>query len=80
MCRSSTEVDSLQSTLGDFTLNFYFVNTIINPAETKYLDYYLEDRNYFTFTTQYGVSSNIFFRNYELTTDTSFFPWSENKV
>ena len=43
------------------TVNTYFLNTVINPGDTEYLNYFLEDSNYFTFSTETGVTSNIFF-------------------
>lgn len=52
---------------------------MINADENTYLKYYLEDRNYFVFDTVTGVSANLFFGDYKVTTDHSLFPWAENQ-
>lgn len=57
-----------------FTFNYYYVNTILNPQNSDYLGYYLEDRNYFTFTPTLGVTANIFISSFEIDTDQSLLP------
>lgn len=37
------------------TTNLYFTNTVINSGSEKYLDYYLEDKNYFRANANLGV-------------------------
>ena len=58
-------------------MNFYYVNPIINGGEIKYLKYYVEDSNYFTFSASTGVTANIYFSEYTITTDHSIFPWKD---
>lgn len=60
-CRNSSEVASLLSSLGQFTFNFYYINPVINAVEKEFIRYYLEDRNYFSFDTDNGISTNLFF-------------------
>lgn len=78
-CRNSSEISSYLKANGEFTLNFYFINSVINADENTYLKYYLEDRNYFVFDTVTGVSANLFLGDYKVTTDHSLFPWAENQ-
>jgi hypothetical protein len=49
-------MQSILAQSGSFTLAVLFVNTIVNPNDQEYLQTFLEDRNYFTFTPTYGVS------------------------
>lgn len=59
------------------SLNYYFINTIINPDDTEYLKTYLEDRHFFTFTFDYGTKVNLFISSYKINTDESLWPISE---
>jgi hypothetical protein len=45
-------------------LDFYFINPLINPSNANYLDYYLEDKNYVSFTTTLGAETNAFISEY----------------
>lgn len=51
------------------------MNPVINPGDTDYLKYYLEDSNYFSFNTITGVNANLFFSEFNIETDHSIFPW-----
>jgi hypothetical protein len=57
-----------------FKLSVYFANPVIDASEKQYLDYVLEDTNYFEFTDILGVSAHIFFSEYEVNTDNSVYP------
>jgi hypothetical protein len=70
-------VTNFLNSWGQFTFNFYYVNTVINAGEKTYISYYLEDRNYFSFDTYTGVSANLFFDQYNINTDITILPWSE---
>lgn len=65
-CASSTEVTSFLTNNQGAIFNFYFTNTLINSGSEKYLDYYLEDRNYFSFDTVTGSNANLFFSEYNI--------------
>ena len=60
-CATTQEIDDYMTQNEGGTVYTYFLNTFINPGDTKYLNYFLEDSNYFTFNTETGVTSNIFF-------------------
>ncbi len=70
---------SLLNSLGQFTFNFYYINPVINAGQKEFLRYYLEDKNYFSFDTFTGVSANLFFGEYSITTDSSILPWMEEQ-
>lgn len=42
----------------------YFVNPLINPDSDQYLSYYLEDKNYITFSDTVGEESRLFIEDY----------------
>jgi hypothetical protein len=44
------------------------------------MDYVLEDTNFFEFTDLVGVTSHIFFSEYEVNTDRSVYPEPFNDV
>ncbi len=59
----------------NFVIDFYFMNALINPSQTNYIDYYLEDRNYYPFSKKTSVTSNIFITQNDITTDNSISPF-----
>lgn len=73
-CATPAEIDTFISANGAVTFNYYFLNTIINADDSKYLDNYLEDRNYFQFTRTMGMSANIFISSFNIQTDESLWP------
>jgi len=42
------------------------MNTIINADNQEYLGRYLEDRNYFQFTKDMGITANLFISSYDI--------------
>lgn len=50
-CVPNTTIAYLQSLVGQFIFTFYYANPLLNPGDKSYLSYYLEDKNYVTFTT-----------------------------
>lgn len=68
-CASSTFIDNFIKSSGSVTLNYYFINTVLNPQDSQYLSYYLEDRNYFTFTRTLGMTANVFISTFTVDTD-----------
>jgi hypothetical protein len=73
-CASPSFINNFITANSGVTLNYYFVNTVINPQKTDYLSYYLEDRNYFTFTQTLGMTANIFISTFTIDTDLSLWP------
>ena len=53
-------INARQAALGPFILGFFFVNPLINAGDSNYLDYYIEDKNFFTFTTRLGAFCNLY--------------------
>jgi len=45
---------------GRMTFGFVYINPLINAGSKDYLSYFLEDRNYLTFTKKLGAYSNAF--------------------
>ena len=76
-CATTQEIDDYMTQNEGGTVNTYFLNTVINPGDTEYLNYFLEDSNYFTFSTETGVTSNIFFDQYDIETDNSLLPTTD---
>jgi hypothetical protein len=61
-------------------LNFYYINPLLNPGDKSYINYYLEDSNYFSFNTNIGVSANLFYSEYSIETDNSILPWEDKST
>jgi hypothetical protein len=69
-CASDADVASLQDSLGYFGFAVILVNTQLNPTlSSNYKQYYLEDRNFFPFTTTLAVRGNAELEQYRITTD-----------
>jgi hypothetical protein len=64
--------------MGQFALSFVYANPIINPGNSDYLSYYLEDRNYIRFTPKLGTQSTGFVQDYSIVTDVSLMPYTQN--
>jgi hypothetical protein len=60
-CIDATTVDSFINSNQGATLNLYYINPILNSGNSQYIDYYLEDSNYFSFNTNIGVSANLYY-------------------
>ena len=54
ICADDTAVDNFFTSDGTVYVNLVFANPLINPGNIDYLDYYLEDRNFFTFSQTQG--------------------------
>jgi hypothetical protein len=76
-CATTKEVDLFIESNQGVTANIYFINPLINSGSKEYLDYYLEDGNYFTFDKTRGVSADLYFSEYTVTTDHSILPWTD---
>jgi hypothetical protein len=74
ICADDSVVANFISVNQGATLNFYFINPILNPGSKEFINYYLEDRNYFLFNTATGVTANIYYSEYSVTTDNSILP------
>lgn len=69
-CASDQQVEALQNSLGYFGFAVVLINTQLNPTlSNNYLQYYLEDRNYFPFTTTLAVRGNAEIEEYQINTD-----------
>jgi hypothetical protein len=66
----------LIQSIGAFTLIVPTVNTIINADNQDYKQTFIEDRNYFTFTTTYGMRVSAEIEQIEIDTDISIMPYT----
>lgn len=78
-CVNSSVITSYLNSQESFSFNFYFVNKIINGESHEYISNYLEDMNYFPFSTTSGVNANIYMATYTIITDESIYPFEEKK-
>lgn len=65
-CANQSIIDNYIAANGAITLSYYFMNTIINADNQEYLGRYLEDRNYFQFTKDMGITANLFISSYDI--------------
>ena len=61
----------------EFSVAVPFINTKINPGQNNYRSTYLEDRNYATFTTNFGASVYVSVEEDVVETDVSLTPMEE---
>ena len=75
-CASQAEVDSLfAANYNNFYFTFYFINTVVNPDSTDFVDYYLEDKNYVLFGTQIASETYLYVTDFTIDTDNSIWPY-----
>ena len=55
------------------------MNKIINAESHSYISSYLEDMNYFSFSTTLGINANLFMSTYTIVTDESIYPIEEKR-
>lgn len=53
------------------------INNIINPNEHNYVQTFIEDRNYYEFSTTFGITATAQIQKYTVTTDNSILPYAE---
>ena len=56
-CANESIIDYMLSMMGQFNAGFFYVNPLINPGDSNYLDYYFEDRNFLAFDKKLGAYS-----------------------
>ena len=76
-CLPNTTIEDYLDEEESLSFNFYFINKIINGQSHEYLTDYLEDLNYFPFSTTAGVNANLFMASFEITTDESIYPFED---
>jgi hypothetical protein len=76
-CAPDALISAIESQIGYFTLGFPMVNTLINPGEQTYVQTYVEDRNYFYFSTTHALVGSGELSQYVVETDISLLPGSE---
>ena len=57
-----------------------YINPLINPGSTDYLDYYIEDTNFISFGQTVGTQLFCYAEDYSIQTDESLLPFTQNKV
>ena len=68
-CATQTYIDSVIAQRGELDAVLFYVNPLINPGSTVYLDYFVEDRNFISFTMTQGAYSTANIQDYEIDTD-----------
>lgn len=58
---NSTAIQNFIDTNQGVTLNYYYINPVLNAADPDYINYYLDDSTYFSFNTNTGISANLFY-------------------
>lgn len=79
-CATPAFINNFITSSGSASFNYYFVNTIINAEDKDYISYYIEDRNYFQFTSTLGMTANMFVSSYQIDTDQSLWPVKDPKT
>lgn len=78
-CYSDTDVANYVKHNDFFKLNFYFSTWLLNPEEFKGATLKLDDSNYMQFTTQLGVSTNLYFESFTINTNYGLTPIDDYK-
>lgn len=73
-CYTPTEIQNYIASNEQFSFNFYFINTLINPYSIEPVSYFLDDSNHFTFALDTGIACNFYLQSYQITTDWSLLP------
>ena len=63
--------------LGGFTLFAPVISTIVNPGEKEYKQVFVEDQNFFFFSSTLGIRINGQIQQYQIETDVSLMPYAE---
>jgi hypothetical protein len=66
--------------IGSVSAVLYYVNPLINPGNTDYLDYYLDDSNFVSFTKLQGSYTMVYLEDYVIETDESLLPLSDIRI
>ncbi|KAM3136091.1 hypothetical protein pb186bvf_011896 [Paramecium bursaria] len=78
VCASQEQRDQYLQTYGDFKLQYFTTNQIVNPSKPhNYLETYLDDTMYFPFIPkQLKRNADIFYRKHHIRNDNSLIPIS----
>ena len=79
-CASDSFIDLYVQFAGAVFVNMVYVNPLINPGSTDYLDYYLEDKNFFTFSRTQGSYSIGYLEDFAIETDESLLPFESTHI
>ena len=78
-CISDATYNSSYGSTGSFIVDVPIVQYNVNPSSQKYKEIYIEDSNYFMFTSQLGLENHVYIEQGTIITDMSIMPYS-NKV
>lgn len=56
------------------------MNSIINPQEPEYIEYYLEDRQWIIFGSEMGAELDMYLTEIDITSDNSILPYTDHKM
>ena len=68
------------SIIGSLYVNLLFINPLINPSSTNYLNYFIEDRNVASFTKTQHIFTVGYIQDYVIEIDESLLPFESNHV
>lgn len=68
-CINQTVIDNMINTVGSVSAILFYVNPLINPGDINYLDYYLDDTNFISFTKFQGAYTMVYVEDYVIETD-----------
>lgn len=75
-CEPQANIDVLfTANSNSFYFTFYFINSVVNPDSTDYIDYYLEDKNYVLFGPQIASETFLYITDFTIDTDNSIWPY-----
>ena len=80
VCANDSFIDFFVYWAGSVTVNVIYANPLINPGNTEYLGYYLEDKNFFSFTRTQGSYSIGYLEDFAIETDQSLLPFESTHV
>lgn len=62
---------------GSTSFGFYYINTIINPDQPSYKQFYVEDTQYAYFGPTMGLEATLQLSDYSVTSDNSIWPFPD---
>ena len=80
-CASAEEMNNLWNMLGGYlTLNFNYLNTFLNPDQQIYKQQYFQGSQYVYIGPTLGSDITVQIADYEIITDQSIWPFTDNVV
>ena len=77
-CANKSDIERVMENIVQFSV--YYINALILPGSQVPVTYYLADRDFVYFGTRLSGANTIFVSDYQITTDHSILPYSDNVV